>query len=76
MRRAKVVLAGLVIAVTSFAAMPSHAGIVCYNLHVTSKGKVLINQWVGLCPKTAEVVSQTTQNIGTTTIQTTRYAAA
>ena len=76
MTRAKILLAGLAVAATSFAAMPTHAAGPCYNLRIISKGRVLINQWIGLCPKTAEVVSQTTQHVGATTIQTTRYAAA
>lgn len=74
MSRAKVVLAGLLIAVTSFAAMPSNAGGLCYHLKVSSKDKVLINQWVGVCPNSADPVSVTTQRIGDTVVQTTRYA--
>jgi len=73
-RRAKVVLAGLVIAITSFAAMPSNAGGLCYNLKVSSQGKVLINKWVGVCPASADPVSVTTQRIGDTVVETTRYA--
>ena len=74
MSRAKVVLAGLLIAVTSFAAMPSNADGLCYNLKVSSQGTVLINQWVGVCSTSADPVSVTTQRIGDTVVQTTRYA--
>jgi hypothetical protein len=73
-RRIKVVLAGLAIAATSFAAMPSNAGGLCYHLKVSFKGSKVLDQWVGACPSSPEVVSSTVQQIGATTVETTRYS--
>ena len=74
MARVRLLLAVLAIFVVMLASTPSNAGGLCYNIKVTSKGRVLINQWVGLCTSSAEAVSTTVQQLGATTLETTRYA--
>jgi hypothetical protein len=45
-RKIKLALAGLLIALSGLAVTPSHADGICYNLRILHKGNVIINQWV------------------------------
>ena len=73
--RLSLVLAAILIVVIALASAPSSAGRVCYRVRVAFKGLEVADTTIPLGCKVGTAASVTTQNVGDTTVETTRYAA-